>query len=116
MKILYILNDFSIGGVEKGLAYLIRQGFFAEANLTVLGLFRGNGSLINELDESKIIGGANFLVNQQKMTVAVLIKAFFLLRRKIRGLSPDIIICSLEQANILARIASIGSKCKFISF
>lgn len=117
MKILYLLNNYGVGGAEKGLSHLIDSGFFAGSRLTVAALFRGSGILINELDKKKIPGGVHALMPQKEMTVPKLLIAFFRLRKLIKKLAPDMVICSLEQANILGRIAAkITGRCVVVSF
>ena len=117
MRVLYILNDFSIGGAEKGLLHLIEQDFFDKADLTIVSLFKGNGMLLKELNSKKITGGIHSIMPQNKMTIPKLLAAFFKLAKFIKKTSPGMVICSLEQANILGRIAAkMRGKCIVVSF
>lgn len=119
MKVLYIIDDHHfIGGAENGLVHLIDKGFFADSDLTIVGMFRGSGLLIDEIAKRNVSGGTLTIIDEKKMTVPLVIKSFFKLRKTIKEIAPDIIICSLERANIIARVANgtLRNKAFYVTF
>lgn len=106
MKILYLLNNFSIGGAEMGLIHLIRHGFFAEAELELAVLFEGSGKLRDKLSAAGYKGKATALMPQKDMTIPLLLRAYRKLTKLLKHSQPDILLLSLPQANILGRIAA----------
>lgn len=106
MKVLYLLNNFSIGGAETGLLHLIRHGFFAGMELEIAVLFEGTGKLKAKLPEAGFSGKATALRKQADMSVPLLFSAYKKLVTLLKASQPDLLLLSLPQANILGRIAA----------
>jgi len=113
--ILYVVNSFDGGGAETGLVTMVRGGMFSGCRLTVASLVRGSGGIETQLSEA----GQEpvILVNRSRMRASDLLTIFRGLRALIRRVRPAVIIASLPQANLLARLATLFRKdILFISF
>lgn len=104
MSLFYVINNFSIGGAETGLLHLIDSGFFDGQELRIVGLFRGTGALLPELEKRSI--AAQVLVDQADMSIPKLWLAYRKLRKLVREQKPETMLLSLPQANILGRLAA----------
>ncbi len=114
-KLLYFLNSFDRGGAEIGLTKLVSGGLFKGFDLTIAAIARGNGGLEQRLTDlgCKTI----FFSDTDKMSFKDVASSYFKLLRLISKISPDIVIGSLPQANIVARLACVLKKrILFISF
>lgn len=101
--VLYVINTLSRGGAERGLATLIENGLFREADLTVFVFARGDGGLrrrmIDLVGEDRLIE----VTGDDRLTVSGMLRGALMLTRLIRELRPDAVVLSLKQANILGR-------------
>jgi glycosyltransferase involved in cell wall biosynthesis len=105
LTVAYVLNDFSLAGAEQGLVTLLRHGLFAGADIHIVGLFRGSGALLRELQRSSLTVQAHTLLPAERFSVRATFTALAVLRRKLTDLAPEIVVASLPQANILTRAA-----------
>lgn len=114
-KLLYFLNSFDRGGAEIGLTRLVSGGLFKGFDLTIAAIARGNGGIEERLTDLgyKTI----FFSDAKKMSFADVISSYFKLLKLISQINPDIVIGSLPQANIVARLAcALKKRILFISF
>ncbi|WP_170336813.1 glycosyltransferase [Ruegeria arenilitoris] len=114
-KLLYFLNSFNRGGAEIGVKTLLELGLFDGFEITIVAISRGNGRLDDGLTALgyKVI----YFSASDRMTMKDLAVSFFRLSKLISQMNPDIVIGSLPQANIVARLACwTKPKITFISY
>ncbi len=113
-KIIYIINSLLPGGAEKGLELLIDQGLFDAYILKIVCLSKTNSALEKRLTE-KVNGNIEFLtttsVKNSKIIFYVMRFLKFILRER-----PNIVICSLSQSVLVARVVRFFKKFKLITF
>lgn len=113
--ILYVINSFDRGGAETGLVTLVKGGLFANCQLRIAALVRGAGEV--ELKLSEFGHVPEILVDLERMRLRDIPRILLRLRRIIKLTRPDIVIGSLPQANLLARLCVLfNRKITFISF
>lgn len=103
-SIIYFINTYDPGGAELGLLKLIEGGMFEACDLTVVALIKGSGSVLQRLRELGC--KARYILDKTRMQMGDLPVAYFAFSRIVREVSPQIVIGSLPQANILARCAT----------
>ncbi|MEM9128227.1 MAG: glycosyltransferase [Pseudomonadota bacterium] len=114
-KLLYVLNSFDRGGAEIGLTKLATGGLFDGFDVTIAAIVRGRGGLEKRL--SKLGLPAVVFSNREQMSLRDIPSSYVQLSRLISQIRPDIVIGSLPQANIAARLAcAFRKKVKYISF
>ncbi len=112
--VVYVINSFDRGGAEAGLIQMVRGGVFADCELLIVGLVRGTGGLEKKLAE---LGHAPAVLHdvprmRQKHLPGIFFRLWKLLRR-----APDVVVASLPQANLLARLSLLLSRrAAFVSF
>jgi glycosyltransferase involved in cell wall biosynthesis len=113
--IAYVVNSLDHGGAESGLVALIRGGLFAQCQLTVIALVRGTGAIEGQLRDLGV--RLEFVRDRARMRTQDLPVLFLRLRSLLEGIRPQVVIGSLPQANLLARLATWSRRdiC-FISF
>ncbi len=113
--VVYVINSFDRGGAEAGLVRLVEQGMFNGCRLTVVALVRGRGGL-----ESRLIALGHrpeIISDEARMRAGQLPRIFLGLRRVLEQKKPQIVIASLPQANILARLSLLLQRnIIFVSF
>ena len=115
LTILYVINSFDRGGAEAGLVSLVSGGLFAHSRLVIVALARGSGGLETRLVEMG--HSPEILVDRARMRARDLPTILLRLRRVIAKARPHIVIASLPQANLLARIGVLFDKSvTFVSF
>ncbi|MCB2082072.1 MAG: glycosyltransferase [Rickettsiales bacterium] len=114
MRILYVINNFSIGGAETGLLHLIDSGFFEDASVEVVALFKGTNQLLQRLEDRGV--AARTLIHEADMKYHLMPKAYTLLRKELRAYDPDLVLLSLPQANIVGRLAAWDLRAKVVTF
>jgi glycosyltransferase involved in cell wall biosynthesis len=113
--ILYVVNSFDRGGAEAGLVTLVKGGLFANCQLRIAALVRGAGGV--ELKLSELGHEPEILMDLERMRLKDMPRILLRLRRVIKLARPDIVIGSLPQANLLARLCVLFKrKITFISF
>jgi glycosyltransferase involved in cell wall biosynthesis len=113
--ILYVINSFDRGGAEAGLVALVKGGLFANCQLKIAALVRGAGGL--ELQLSEVGNGPEILLDRERMRLRDMPRILLRLRRFIEQAQPNIVIGSLPQANLLARLCMLFKReITFISF
>lgn len=113
--ILYVINSFDGGGAESGLLAMVRGGVFADCRLRIIALVRGSGGIEAQLAEAG--HEPEILLDQVRMHVADLPRLYQRLRKRVHELRPNILIASLPQANLLARLSVMFCKeILFVSF
>lgn len=113
--ILYVINSFDGGGAESGLLAMVRGGVFADCRLRIVALVRGSGGIDGQLAEAG--HDPEILLDQVRMHVADLPRLYQRLRKRVHELRPNILIASLPQANLLARLSVMFCKeILFVSF
>jgi len=119
-KLIFILNNFLIGGTERVLLEIIKNLDRNRFEINIITVF-GSGSLESEFKALEI---PIFFAGPKKHHSSLLFKIVwvlcvpFLLLRLIvflRKIKPDLIITSLYQADILGYWASFGLNTKLIS-
>lgn len=114
-KIVYVINAFDQGGAELGLLTLVRNGLFAGCRLKVVALVRGRGGLEEQLRAMGL--EPRILIDRPRMRTKDLLRALPLLWRTLRRERPQIVIGSLPQANLLARLCVLlDRRTTFVSF
>jgi glycosyltransferase involved in cell wall biosynthesis len=102
MRILYVINSFDPGGAEHGLLTLIENGFFTGHDLHVLAFCRGRGRLAHRAQE--ILGRRLTIASPaQTLTLAAMIRGAARLAGLLSALSPQTVVLSLKQANVVGR-------------
>ena len=88
---------------------------FENTDLTVVALVRGSGTVQRRLIELGC--KATFLIDRPQMGLRDIPRAYRLFRRMVRRLSPQFVIASLPQANLIARLALYFQRdITFVSF
>ena len=101
-RVLYVINSFDRGGAEAGLIALVRGGLFVNCELSVVALVRGSGGLESQLEALGCV--PEILLDRPRMHTGDIPALFANLRRLISLERPDVLIASLPQANLLARL------------
>lgn len=102
-RILYVINGFDPGGAEHGLLTLVRSGFFAGHDLSVMGLCRGRGALADEIASALGQGRFELVASGDRLTFRDCCLGAVALWRALRRQRPDLVILSLKQANVVGR-------------
>lgn len=114
-RILYVINSFDRGGAEAGLLTLVRGGLFTGCELKIAALVRGKGRLEDRLAALGV--EPEILLDRPQMRTADMLGLLTRLYRLIRRFRPRIVIASLPQANLLARLCVLFDRhITFISF
>ncbi|KKL80765.1 hypothetical protein LCGC14_2001490 [marine sediment metagenome] len=94
---------------------LVAGGLFQGCDLWVVTLIRGKGNVMEQL---VALGcDASFLIDKPQMSHADLVNGAQLFRRCVARIAPDIVIASLPQANLVARVSLMRRRdIKLISF
>lgn len=117
MRILYVINGFDPGGAEHGLLTLIRGGFFAGHELSVLGFCHGRGQLAEEIDASLPPRSLTLATREAGLSVAGIARGTAALLAAIRRERPDAVVLSLKQANVVGRLVlTLFPRIRCISF
>jgi glycosyltransferase involved in cell wall biosynthesis len=113
--IVYVINSFDQGGAEAGLVALVKGGLFANCRLRIVALARGNGGLETQLCE--VGHKPKILIDRVRMRTRDMPGTLARLWRFIGKSRPHIVIASLPQANLLARLCVLFRKqVTFVSF
>lgn len=114
-RITYLINSLDSGGAESGLVRMVREGVFENCELSIVALARGKGSVEAELREAGC--DPQFLLRRSRMRLIDLPILFVRLCGRLLRNSPDAVIASLPQANLLARLsAMLMTRVLFVSF
>ena len=108
MRVLYFINGFDPGGAEHGLLTLVRNGFFEDQELRVLGMCRGRGKLAGEL--AQMLGSNKVFIakDEERLSLAGSLAGALALVRHLRGFRPDAVVLSLKQANVIGRFVLLA--------
>jgi glycosyltransferase involved in cell wall biosynthesis len=113
--IVYVINSFDSGGAEAGLVALVEGGLFVNCHLKIVALARGSGGLETRLRE--LGHEPEILVDRARMRVRDMPLILARLWRSIGRARPQVVIASLPQANLLARLCVLLEKeVTFVSF
>ena len=113
--VVYVINSFDRGGAEAGLIQMVRGGVFAGCRLIIVGLVRGTGGLEKRLGE--LGQPPQILLDVPRMREKHMPLILFRLWKLLRQCAPDVVIASLPQANLLARLSLLSSRrTTFVSF
>jgi glycosyltransferase involved in cell wall biosynthesis len=113
--VVYVINSFNRGGAESGLLELVDGGMFAQCRLKIVALVRGEGGV----DAALATRGyaPEILVDLPRMRSWDLPLIFLRLWRVVRRTRPQIVIGSLPQANLFARLCvALRTHITFVSF
>jgi glycosyltransferase involved in cell wall biosynthesis len=113
--IVYVINSFERGGAETGLVALVNGGLFANCQLKIVALARGSGGLEAKLED--LGNPPEILLDRARMRARDMPRILIRLWRFIGRAQPNVVIGSLPQANLLARVCVLLRKqITFISF
>lgn len=101
-RILYLLPTLNLGGAEVGLVTLLDQGLFADMDLTVAAIFRGDGIILPELKHRGV--HPVILSDCARGSMRELLKSMVSFRSLLNDLAPDVLIMSLPLSNIVGRL------------
>ncbi|RWR01186.1 hypothetical protein ED28_14795 [[Pantoea] beijingensis] len=113
-KIIYIINGLSPGGAEMGLEMLIDYGLFKNVDLEIICLSRCESDLEKRI-ERKVPGCITYL-SDKPVSNNYLLQYTINFIKIVREKKPEIIISSLSQSVLVARLAKFFSKFKLITF
>jgi len=113
-KIIYIINSLNPGGAEMGLKMLIDCGFFDNTQLNIVCLSRSNSNLEKRVEKA-VAGRVIYLSDSpvSNKNIPVYLAKFI---KNAREIKPEIVISSLSQSVLVARIAKILCNYKLITF
>jgi len=112
-KIVYFINGFNRGGAENGLLHLIRRNVWPGAEVTVVSIVRGQGSIIAEL---AALGVDVVTFNETEgMSMGQWLASMLRMAALMRRIRPDLVILSLPQANIAGRVASLFARPRILA-
>lgn len=115
LRVVYVINSFDTGGAESGLVQMVRGGVFVGCELSVVALVRGTGGVETQLQKAGC--EPQILLDRPSMKATDLPVLFMRLRRLVMRESPDVLIASLPQANLLSRLCVIlQRRTVFVSF
>lgn len=114
VKILHVIPSLGVGGTEKMLLELCRGLDRSRFNPSVVSLKTGGATANNLMRENIRVYPLN---SPDSFWQGALDgpRLWLELRRKIREISPDIIHTWLTRANVIGRLASVGTRRKVIS-
>jgi len=105
MKFLYLLDSYTRGGAQLGLATLVENGFFEDHEVTICAL--SGVSLVERLEAS--VGPQHVIsllgrgpLNTGKVLISIVPLLKLLWRER-----PNVMIVSLPRANVVGRVASL---------
>ncbi|WP_413729802.1 glycosyltransferase [Sodalis sp. RH22] len=113
-KVIYIINNLDPGGAELGLEKLIQSRLFDEVDFKLVCLSKSNSDLEKRLSlrlKEKLI-----FIEKNKINNKRLLSYSFQLRTLIIKEKVDIVISSLSQSVMVARLARLTKKFKLITF
>jgi len=113
-KIIYIINSLHPGGAEMGLNMLIDYGLFNNTQLHIVCLGRSNSDLEKRIE--KAVDGRVLYLSDSEVSnknIPLYVTKFI---KHARNLKPEIVISSLSQSVLVARIAKIFCSYKLITF
>jgi glycosyltransferase involved in cell wall biosynthesis len=113
-KILYVINTLHPGGAEMGVELLIDNGLFDDAQLYIVCLAESNSALEERI--SRKIFGKIFFLDKKSLSNKKILHYAWILKKIIKNVKPDIIICSLSQAVLVTRLTKLFIKTKNITF
>lgn len=108
MRVLYFINGFDPGGAEHGLLTLVRNGFFEDQELRVLGMCRGRGKLAGELAQALGADKVFIARDEERLSLAGSLAGALALVRHLREFRPDAVVLSLKQANVIGRFVLLA--------
>ncbi|GAC1326974.1 MAG: glycosyltransferase [Beijerinckiaceae bacterium] len=117
LKVLYLIDGFSNGGAELGLATLVENAFFDPHELHVRAFIRDTGTSYSRI--CGVIGQERVqsLTDATNLSLTTLIYGTVKLALSLKRLKPNIIILSLARSNIFGRLVSLCTpQVKVITF
>lgn len=114
-RILYVINDFKYGGAQAGLRTMATLGLFDNHDLRVLGIARGDEAGLTDITAAG--HSVEWSYEGHHPTSSAVARFGLQLELQIRGFRPHIVIASLPQANLAARlVTNFRREVTFISF
>lgn len=107
LRVVYLLDGYSNGGAELGLATLVEHGFFAGQDLEVCAIVRDTGASYERLRARLGEDRVKFFFNAASLKSWHLSAAAVLLWKELRRYRPDILVISLPRSNLIGRAVSL---------
>ncbi len=101
-RVLYLINDLTVGGAEIGLANLLRRGFFEGFEFRIATIWPPSPMLLDAYPVLKPLSGDVLLADGARGGSAYL-RALVGLVRLVRRWRPQVLVCSLAQSVLLGR-------------
>ena len=101
-RVLYLINDLTVGGAEIGLANLLRRGFFEGFEFRIAAIWPASPLLLDAYPVLKPLAG-DVLLPDGARGGAAYVRALGRLARLVRRWRPQVLVCSLAQSVLLGR-------------
>lgn len=114
-RILFLVSSMQGGGAERVAALLSNHWADGNHDVILMPTFSGRGECIYPLDKQVKLDYLADRVLSTSKSLANKIRRFFVLRRAIRELNPDVIVSFLPHVNVTAIMAATGLQIRVIA-